>query len=145
MKANITLILFAILTPAIIVSCKKEAAQTSIIGAWELREASGQTTLTYPAGNGQIIEFTDTNYKTYFNGQLVKSGNYSIEVDSTVRQNVCLEIPSAQFTNRLKFENDSSFSKTFMQLSPGKLILVSGCFAYDAGSFRTYFAIKNNP
>src|ERR1700712_3060821 len=94
-------------------SCKKEGIKeqsftpTAIIGSWELEALSGNMpTKTFPAGNGNIYQFTETAYKKFIDGSLTKSGNYAIADDSTVATSVGLNIPLGQFTHRIIFEND---------------------------------------
>ncbi|MDP4264165.1 MAG: hypothetical protein Q8941_16675 [Bacteroidota bacterium] len=65
----------------VLIGCKKELTlQDQIIGRWELRTRFGGfgTTTSYPAGNGNIIEFTNTTYLRYNNGQLNESSSYTL-------------------------------------------------------------------
>ncbi len=128
-------------------SCKKETQNnsSSIVGTWELRQASGQITINYPSGNGNILKFTATNYESDTNGVLQKSGQYLIVADPTVEQNVCLVYPPGQFTNRIIYDNDTISHKQFIQISNNKLSIVSGCYSYDGGSTREYEKIESNP
>ncbi|HEY9364328.1 MAG TPA: hypothetical protein VIQ00_13765 [Chitinophagaceae bacterium] len=126
------------------VSCKKQKAQntsTSIIGSWELRQTSAAmnpVVNNYSEGNGNIIKFSETNYEMYENGQLKKSGPYSVLEDTTVEETVCLVFPDGQFTNRIIYDNDYNASKIFLEISGNKLSFVSGCYAVDAGHRSEY-------
>jgi len=123
--------------------CKKDTTQkdaTSVIGTWELREASGGTTpgsLKFPPGNGNLIKLSATDYGVYKNNQLVNSGSYKIIADTTVEQNVCIIIKDDQYRNRIEY-GDSTTSKIFFQLSDGKISFLSGCYAADAGLNEVY-------
>ncbi len=123
-----------------IVSCKKEsnAISNSIQGSWELRQTSGMLLTLYSPGNGHIIKFTADNYEITLNGQITQSGRYSIVQDATAASATCLVIPSGQYTNRIIYDNNITSEKVFIQISGNKLIFLSGCFAYDAGSSSEY-------
>ena len=92
----------------------------------------------YSEGNGNIIKFSETNYEMYENGQLKKSGPYSVLEDTTVEETVCLVFPDGQFTNRIIYDNDYNASKIFLEISGNKLSFVSGCYAVDAGHRSEY-------
>lgn len=128
-------------------SCKKNNAKEntdttiSIIGSWELRQTSAAMNpaiTNYPAGNGNILKFTTSAYETYSNGQLVKAGNYLIIKDTTVAENICLEFPAGQYTNRIVYDNNYNNTKIFVQISKNQLTFISGCYAYDAGHTSQY-------
>ena len=125
--------------------CKKNNAvrntsnTTSIKGAWELESAYGGTPLVnYPSGNGNDYEFTDSSYKKYTKGNLIKSGYYAIVADTSVREAVGLLITPGQFTNRIIFDNDTLSNKIFIEISNDKLTFLSGPFPVDGGSSITY-------
>lgn len=137
------LLILALITLSIFTSCKKESTvRKSLIGKWELRRGAGQLIIDYPQGNGRILEFTADSYNLYENNQVIQSGTYKITPDNTAEQNVCLVIESGKFANRLDLENSSTNNKVFMELAEDKLELISGCFAVDAGSTRTYLPIR---
>jgi hypothetical protein len=126
-------------------SCKKESAvknttnSTSVTGSWELLTVSGSIPpVNYPSGNGNIFEFTDSAYKKYTNGNLIKSGHYTVVQDASVVAAVGLVIPSGQFTNRIIFDNDTSGNKIFIEIQNNKLTFISGFFPLDGGSSMTY-------
>jgi hypothetical protein len=127
-------------------SCKKDgASSTSIIGTWELKQAqTGMIpTVDYPGGNGNKLVFSASGYEKYANGNLVKSGNYTIISDASVEASVGLVIPSGQFTNRIIFDNDLTSPKTFMEISNNRLTLLSGYFPLDGGSNMVYERIED--
>src|SRR5450432_3099213 len=113
-------------------SCKKGNTANninSVKGSWELVSASGSIpVITYPAGNGNIFEFTDSTYKKYINGSLAKRGYYKIVQDGSVIAEVGLVIPAGQYTNRIIFDNDTASNKMFIEIANNKLIFISGYF-----------------
>ena len=126
-------------------SCKKNngeepnVAPAAIAGSWELESVSGSIPLkNYPAGNGNIFQFTVSSYKKYLEGNLNVSGNYTLVPDATVVQTVGLNIPAGQFTQRIIFDNDTAAQKTFIDILNGKLRFVSGYFPLDGGALRVY-------
>lgn len=124
------------------IGCKKEKAQdlNSVKGNRELYQVSGGMTplSAYTSGNGNIIKFTDSTYFIYRDRQVVKSGKYRIVEDFTVQQRVCLAIPEGQFTKRIIYDSISYYFNPFMNIADGKLTLIVGCFATDAGSLTGY-------
>jgi hypothetical protein len=128
-------------------SCKKDRTMSiSIIGAWELRQAQNGMipTIDYSPGNGNILIFSESGYEKYTNGNLIKSGPYTLVRDVSVEAVVGLVIPSGQFTNRIIFDTDFASSKTFIEVSNDKLTLLSGFFPLDGGSNVSYQRIENN-
>jgi hypothetical protein len=134
-------------------SCKKNTANkensdipTSIAGSWELRQSSGGMmpgANDYPKGNGNILKFINTNYETYENGRLIKSGQYFIIRDTTVEANVCLVLPAGRYTNRIIYDSSYNTTKEFIEISNNKLTFISGCYAYDAGHSSEYERLEN--
>jgi hypothetical protein len=126
----------------LMISCKKENAKKKSIegltGTWELRRAAGMMTINYPPGNGTLLKFTGENYESYSNGQLINSGKYTIISDSTVSEEVCLVFQDGQYNQRIIYDNNYIDKKIFLQISDNNLSFVSGCFAYDGGSFTEY-------
>jgi len=133
-------------------ACKKDNAKedsrnfTSIIGTWELRQLSAAMwpTNNYLPGNGNILKFTNADYETFENGQLVKNGQYAIIKDTTVEENVCLVLPGNEYTNRIIYDSNYIAVKKFIQISNNKLTIISGCYALDAGSTLTYERQESN-
>ncbi|HUP12255.1 MAG TPA: hypothetical protein VM187_08595 [Niastella sp.] len=129
-----------------VVACKKDNGKNyGIVGRWELAQVSGAMVppVNYLSGNGNILEFTSSTYKHYSNGQLIKSGNYSIEEDNTVEQNVCLVMDDGRYTHRIVFDTAQSKPKTFYEIRDGKLAFISGCYAVDAGHREEYRRISD--
>lgn len=111
-----------------------------IIGTWELKHAQNGMSpeINYPSGNGNMLKFADSTYERFTNNTLVKSGHYIIIKDSSVVQEVGLNIPFGQFTNRIIFDNEFSTRKTFIHVLNDTLTLLSGFFPLDAGSRMSY-------
>lgn len=107
-----------------------------IEGTWELRHASAamnpQVSTPSP-GNGNMLKFSATEYEKYEAHQLVEKGKYAIIPDPTVESSVCLLFPVGQFINRIEYDNDSTGRKYFMDFIKNRLVIVSGCYAVDAG------------
>ena len=120
--------------------CKKEnlSISASLQGLWELTQGRGMITINYPPGNGHTIRFTGNQYEMSLNGQITKSGQYEIIKDGTVTDATCLIFSRGRYTDRIIYDNDVSAAKVFLEVSGNKLSFVSGCFAYDAGSFSDY-------
>ncbi|MEI9908923.1 MAG: hypothetical protein WDO71_04200 [Bacteroidota bacterium] len=139
MKKIVVFFCFGILL-LFIISCKKETrvVSISIEGSWELRQTNGMLSITYPPGNGHIIKFNSGNYERSLNGQITQSGRYRIVQDTTVSSATCLVIPAGQYTHRIIYDNNMASEKVFIEFSANKLTFLSGCFAYDAGSFADY-------
>jgi len=128
-------------------SCKKDVANSiSIIGTWELRQAQNGMipTIDYSPGNGNILIFSESGYEKYANGNLIKSGHYTLVRDVSVEAVVGLVVPSGQFTNRIIFDTDFASSKIFIEVSNNRLNLLSGFFPLDGGSNVLYERIENN-
>jgi hypothetical protein len=116
-----------------------------ILGTWELQQQQGgmMPSVNYPTGNGNLLKFTASGYQRFANGQLVQRGMYKLERDASVETEVCLVVPDGEFQNRIVYSNDPS-RKVFVQVSNNKLQLLSGCFAYDAGTAETYVQLQND-
>lgn len=122
-------------------SLKNKTTETGIAGQWELRHTSaamlpGQ--VDYAPGNGNIIKFTSSGYEMYENGNLVRSGQYTILPDAGVSENVCLVISAGQFEDRIVYDGADTGSKIFFQVTGSRLIFISGCYALDGGSRSEY-------
>ena len=126
--------------------CKKNESNKkqftgTIEGTWELRHASAAMNplVSSPAaGNGHILKFSEAGYERYESHQLVKKGLYAIVADPTVESSVCLLFPVGQFTNRIVYDDDHAAEKQFLEIIGNKLIIVSGCYAFDAGHRLEY-------
>jgi hypothetical protein len=125
-------------------SCKKSHGGDDpppvIWGSWELSSAQSSMipTITYPAGNGNLLKFTSSGYQAYTNGQLTKSGSYILVPDGSAEASTGLNITSGQFTNRLVYDGNTSGNKVFIQISGDNLTLISGYFPLDGGSNMKY-------
>lgn len=119
---------------------KNNLISNGIVGTWELKEAQNGMipSKSYPPGNGDILQFTDSIYKRFNNGILIKTGHYKIVADSSVMAAVGLDIPTGQFTNRMIFDNDHASDKTFIEIKNNRLTLLSGFFPADGGSRISY-------
>lgn len=116
------------------------ASSSSLRGSWELRQVQAGMipTVQHPPGNGSIAKFTAGNYEFYANGQLTKSGTYTITRDTTAGKATCLTIPAGRFTNRIIYDGDQNATKVFVQISGDTLTFLSGCYALDAGHSEKY-------
>jgi hypothetical protein len=112
----------------------------SLQGLWELRRGIGMITVDYPPGNGTTIRFNGNNYEYTVNGQVDK-GEFEIVKDLSVQEATCLSIPQGEYTERIIYKSMSSDRKIFFKISGTRLTFVSGCFAYDAGSFSEYVKV----
>ena len=145
MKQIITTLFLCVLLTSVC-SCnkdkklKKSFISGSIVGTWELAAAQAGMipTVTYPPGNGNLLKFTDESYQVLKNGQLAKSGNYTIAGDTTVEANVCLVVEKGSFKNRIIYDNDYNANKVFVEVKNDTLSIISGCFALDGGSLYKY-------
>ena len=152
---HLTKLVCSVALIALVNSCKKESAETaspkiitaaSLIGKWELRQMVAQVgTIDYPAGNGSILEFTnstysttDSTYKIFIQGNQPKEGYYEIVPDTSVNANTGLLFSSEQFGNRIILNDDTTSDKIFFQIDNNKLIIVSGYFPLDGGVEMTY-------
>ncbi|HVU58933.1 MAG TPA: hypothetical protein VHD83_27920 [Puia sp.] len=123
--------------------CKKNTGRSSslIAGSWELRQTSAAMNPSlgqYGPGNGNILEFTGNNYKIHKDGQVIKSGQFTVLQDHTVQESVCLVFPKGEYVNRIVYDTSYSANKIFYQVEGDKLTFYSGCYAYDAGHSEVY-------
>lgn len=119
-----------------IFSCKKQNAEATIEGSWEIRESKGGYRLasssdkdTYSAGNGTIIKFSGTTYEKYAQGKLVDNGTFTIEKEKQ-------QINDKESNYNITFVsvNPALFQATIkqsMNLSSKTLILFFGQIAAD--------------
>ena len=99
MKTRISIILLLAVSLS---ACKKNHAnnpQPSISGTWELRATKGGNILpaTYPAGNGNLISFTNPSYTNYKSGSLVTQGTFQQNVSDNNAEIITFN--SGNFTN----------------------------------------------
>jgi len=123
---------------ALLAGCKKdkEASSQSIIGKWEFRSMTGGQVAGSPstvkAGNGNIIEFTDTEYQNTRNGTVVSKKTYVVVKDSA-------NIDGTSYSNALIYDNESL--KWYFSRNGDKLMLSIGSIALD-GFTLTYQKVK---
>jgi len=131
-----SLVLFCFLSFCII-SCKKSSTGNSanLTGTWDLRQASGMVVINYTPNSGNTLVFTDSTYKKYSNGALVKSRTYRTVKDASYNG---LIVGEDQFKTRVIYDDDTTSTKIFFQLSGHTLKFISGSFADDSGSIVTY-------
>ncbi|GEO10222.1 hypothetical protein [Segetibacter aerophilus] len=141
MKSGVLIIAFALLT-IFTTSCSKDnnESTTPIEGNWELvRVQGGRASVTnYPRGNGNRLRFTGANYQASKNGQIVKSGSFTILNDPSADKEICLVLQPNEYRQRILYDNDYTASKVFFQVKNDTLTFLSGCFAVDAGTSKEY-------
>ena len=98
MNAKTSLFLIAAVLAS---ACKKNTGNTpqpSVWGTWELRATKGGNILpaVYPAGNGNLVKFTQGSYAAYSSGSLVTQGTYQSSSDSNTET---LTFKSGNFTS----------------------------------------------
>jgi len=131
------LIFFVLVMTALLAGCKKDKSSTqSITGRWELRNILGaqvpNTPSTYKVGNGNIIEFTGTEFQDIKNGTVTSKRTYVIVKDSA-------DIDGTSYTNALTYDNEQL--KWYFKLTGDKLMLSIGPIASD-GVTLTYQKVK---
>ncbi len=135
-------ILVACTCLVLIAGCRKitEVPNTGLSGIWELTRIEANLSQNYPAGNGNLLKFSDdSSYQTYTNGTLIKSGRFSIMYDTTVAAATCTTLSGIKFSSRIIYDSAYSSPKTFSNISGNTLTVVSaGCFALDDGSISYY-------
>jgi hypothetical protein len=98
--------------------CNPVDQKNSLVGTWELRSKflgySGQQQ-SYTSGNGNLIKFTTTTYSIYSNGQLVRSGNYTLQ---SQKSNIMNKVMSTIKTNNSDFQEEN-----FVNLENNELTL----------------------
>jgi hypothetical protein len=128
--------------------CKKERhlEGTSLIGTWELRHSSGgmMRPTSFPAGNGQIIQFEVDSFQYLRNGQVVFHDTYRLMTDSVVDINSCALLPPpSNAPNRIIYSSDPNSLKRFFELSGNTLKIMVGCMPLDGG-VSIYRRIESN-
>lgn len=108
----------------------------------EASAASNPTLYKFAAGNGNILDFTGTNYKIYKSGAVIKSGQFIVVKDTTVSTSVCLVFPKETYTNRVIYDSNFAATKIFYQIEGDSLTFFSGCYAYDAGHSEMYIRVS---
>ncbi len=126
----------------LIAGCRKITAvpNAGLSGTWELTRIEANLTQNYPAGNGNLLKFSDdSSYQMYTNGTLLKSGRFSIIYDTTMAEATCTTLSGIKFSSRIIYDSAYGSPKTFSNISGNVLTVVSaGCFALDDGSIGYY-------
>jgi len=84
-------------------------------------------TINYPPGNGDILKFRNSEYQAFSNNQLIKSGVYTIEEDASVESEVCMELLSDDYRNRIIYDNDYTSNKIFIQINLPRRVFCFWC------------------
>jgi hypothetical protein len=126
-------IIFFFIVTSILTGCKKERElPQSLLGKWEVRHVSGSQVATKPsalkAGNGDIIEFSDSQFQRFQNGKVISKGTYILIKDST-------KIDGIEYADALIYNNESL--KHYVNVSGNKLMISIGSIAFD-GMTVTY-------
>lgn len=118
----------------VITACKKEKNEDgNPIGTWELRHVNGDTgVLDYKPGNGNVLQFTKTNIKSYTNGKLVFDHQYSVVKKDPVKVN-----NSDEVSYQLIWDSDPASVNPYFKIVNGSLKLYYGALMTD-GSEQTY-------
>lgn len=136
----LNLIVICLIT--LLFSCKDDTHDIqpdTLIGTWEVRHILGvqvaNAPSVFPKGNGQIIQFSASEYQEINDGKVISKGSYKI-VDEQAA-----EIDGTTYTQRIVFEDKSVDWKVFIKLSGTKLSLCYGSIAHD-GWTDTYEKIN---
>jgi hypothetical protein len=122
---------------SILTGCKKEQVlPQALIGKWELRDVSGSQVSNKPsalkAGNGDIIEFSDSQFQHFQNGKIISSGTYILIKDST-------KIDGTEYADALIYNKENL--KWYVKVSGSKLMMSIGSIALD-GMTVTYQKLR---
>lgn len=111
---------------------------TPLEATWELRSYHGGLLpgKIFSPGNGFILKFTQDQYYKYAEGQLVESGTYSV-----VNENFFY---TEQMMDRIIYDNDADFPKTFYQISADSLFIYFAAPIAVDGLESVYVRIKND-
>lgn len=110
--------------------CKKdheEKNNDSVMGTWELRHIYGgfNPVNDFPAGNGSTLEFKDSTFKRYRNGQLIQSGTYELVKGSFTNG----EVTNVPY--KIIYKIDIYTSYELLIISEGKLVFYGAPMAVD--------------
>jgi hypothetical protein len=121
MKFKLIILMFFVL----ISSCKKEntSLERKIEGTWELHSfTSGLTgkNSTVLTGNGSIFKFSSNQFQRFENGQLIKTGTYSIKKDTFHLVNrIGNKIIFNNVNDGLFFDLDDTYLSFFIDANDG--------------------------
>ena len=118
-----------------VISCKKKAGEPVVIpqinGIWELRHIEGiqvaNADPNFKPGNGNLLKFEQSNFKSYVDGKMTNNGTYVIKEEKNS--------VNGKTTNYSLLLNDKD--KYYLNLSGNKLVLFIGSIPAD-GVESTY-------
>ena len=123
------ILLFALLiTFTIFYSCIKENQNPVIIsdqleGTWELETSFNGTTgqsKEYSKGNGNMLTFTNSNYKIYSSGTLMKSGTFQIVKEESVL--------TKEIVDKIVYDQEINSIKIYIKIENNRLIYAVDAF-----------------
>ena len=135
MKRYLILLILATVTFA---SCKKDKNNNKTedgnpVGTWELRHVNNDMGISdYKPGNGKLLQFSQTNMKSYADGKLIFDHQYKITKKDPIKINNTDEV-----SYQLIWDSDSASINPYFKIANGKLTIYSGILATD-GSEETY-------
>ncbi|HEY0895908.1 MAG TPA: hypothetical protein VGE15_05100 [Sphingobacteriaceae bacterium] len=136
MKRYFTLLI--LFSGMVMLGCKKENVEKSIVGTWELRNVAGGQLPVDPSviapGSGSLITFSDDGYERRVKGTVVSSGSYSLRKESA-------NVNGDNADYRIVFDDQSSAIKSYISLSGNTLKIHYGEIALD-GIQETYKRIE---
>jgi hypothetical protein len=110
--------LLIIIAALFITSCEKANVKLSLPGSWQLSQVSGGMIGNQPAGKGYGLELTGTEYRKFENGQVVKSGTYTLVYEKPLL--------SDRKMYRIIYDNDLKATKQFIDIKKGTMIIYLG-------------------
>ncbi|OAQ41568.1 hypothetical protein A5893_00170 [Pedobacter psychrophilus] len=123
-------ILFVMLLTSfsILYSCEKDNQKVEIIaeqiqGSWELKTTVNGSTgksENFPKGNGNILDFTNLNYKIYSNGTLLKNGTFKIVKEESIL--------TKEIVDKIIYDNESNSVKISVKIENEKLVYTVDAF-----------------
>jgi hypothetical protein len=124
--------LLVMLGALFIISCEKAEIDSTLQGSWELSSVAGGNLANYlyPTGKGYGIKFTETEYQKYENGQIIKSGTYSLHNEKSFLND--------KIMTRIIYDNDLNFPKQFIDIKRSKLTIYYGAMIATDGLEYSY-------
>ncbi|MHA4809936.1 hypothetical protein ACX0G9_17615 [Flavitalea flava] len=135
---DIVLLISLGLLSTIFMACKKDkhAENQGLVGSWEIRSVEGGYSPTrggtYAPGNGYVLQFTDSKYYHYINGQAQDSGTYKIEKELTN--------PFGPKKSKLTYITDHSRA-VYFQATGDTLTIYDGIISAD-GTISKYVPVS---
>lgn len=107
-------------------ACKKGSVEKSslIQGKWELVRKFGGGVLAeniYPAGNGNLIQFSSGNFTWHVPGQAAKAGTYALDREAVYYPNTPPGPPAEEYDLLYLYSPDTTSRRIY--LTPDTLIL----------------------